>query len=408
MTGEPTVGVPHPASPREAWSLGGSVPEEVLSPDSAEEVSAALGDAATRGLGVVPLGARTDPGCEPPHGPFAALSTGGLTGLEEYAPEDLTVSAGAGTLLGDLSAALSEHGQWIPCDPPFSPRRTLGGVVASSASGDLGASFGALRDHVLGLTVVTGDGRILRLGGRVMKNVAGFDLVRLMVGSRGTLGVVVSATLRVFPRPADDRVVVFEASSAEALLPLCTRLLSAPVLPSSAVLGGRGAAEATLVVRIQGPSAAVDVDARRMLGDQLDEASSVSATVPEGVAILAAARDGAAAGELVARASALPDRLPRVLTEVRHVLPGATWRADVISGVVRVASRVGDVPAERLVGLRKTLEQLGGALTLQRAPADVVAHVGAFGSRGAAGALSSALRRALDPRGVLSPGRFIP
>jgi glycolate oxidase FAD binding subunit len=388
--------------------LGGSAPEEVLSPASAEEVSFALGAAAARGLGVVPLGARTDPGCESPEGPFAVLSTEGLAGLEEYAPADLTVSAGAGTLIGDLSEILSEHGQWIPCDPPFSPRRTLGGVVASGASGDMGASFGTLRDHVLGLTVATGDGRILRLGGRVMKNVAGFDLVRLMVGSRGTLGVVVSATLRVFPRPTHDRVVLFEASSADALLPLCSRLRSAPVLPASAVLGGTGDGEAMLAVRIQGPSAAVHADARRMLGDHLDEASSVSATEPEGRAILASARDGAGTGELVATASALPDRLARVLSEVGRVLPGAAWRADVLSGLVRVGSQTAVASPERLTDLRNTLEELGGTLILQRAPADIVDQVGAFGSRGAAGDLSSALRRALDPRGVMSPGRFIP
>jgi glycolate oxidase FAD binding subunit len=404
----PTVDMSDSASPERTWTLGGSAPQKVLRPTDAEEVSSVLGEAAARGLGVVPLGALTDPGCEPPRGGFAVLSSEGLAGLEEYTPADLTVSAGAGTLMKDLSATLAEHGQWIPCDPPAMPRRTLGGVVASGASGDLGTSFGSLRDHVLGLTVVTGDGRILRLGGRVMKNVAGFDLVRLMVGSRGTLGVIVSVTLRVFPRPSHDRVLVFRGSSAEALLPLCARLRSAPVLPASAVLGGAWGGDATLVVRIQGPSVAVDADARRIFGDRLGEASSLSATEPEGAAVLHAARDGAFTDELVARASALPDRLAQVLYEARRALPAGAWRADVLSGRVRVGSQPADVPAGQLSDLRRTLEGLGGTLVLQRAPADVVAQVGAFGSGGTATGLSSALRRAFDPGEVLSPGRFVP
>jgi glycolate oxidase FAD binding subunit len=402
------VGTADAPSPWNPWTVGGVAPEEVLRPTGAEEVRSVLVDAAARGFGVVPLGARTDPGCEPPRRPFVVLSTEDLAGVEEHAPEDLTVTARAGTRLGELSAVLAEHRQWVACDPPLAPRRSLGGVVAGGASGDIGTSFGALRDHVLGLTVVTGDGRVLHLGGRVMKNVAGFDLVRLLVGSRGTLGVVISATLRVLPRPALERVLVFRGASADDLLPLCARIRSAPVVPASAVLGGERGGEASLVVRIQGPPAAVDADARRIFGDRLQEAASLVATDPEGRAALSSARDGVGVGELVARASALPGRLDDVLREVWRALPAGTWRADVLSGRVRIGSAVVDSRVGELADLRGALEEMGGGLILQRATAEVVSRVGAYGTRGAAAELASALRRALDPQGVLSPGRFLP
>ncbi len=255
-----------------AWAVGGAAPLGVATPASVEELRAVLAGATDAGVGVVPLGGRTDPGCEAPAGPFVVLSTRRLTGIEDYEPADLTVTAAAGTTLADLQRALTEQGQWLPVDPPAVRDRTLGGLVATGAAGPLGTTYGAPRDHVLGLTLVTGDGRVLRLGGRVMKNVAGFDLVKLVVGSRGTLGVVVSATVRLFPRPEEDRALIVRAERPGELIPLARAVATSPVVPASAVLvapgsGGGGA----LVVRLQGAPAAVDSDQRRILaGSPLD------------------------------------------------------------------------------------------------------------------------------------------
>jgi glycolate oxidase FAD binding subunit len=132
--------------------------------------------------------------------PVRAVRTVSLaddTGIVEYTPGDLTITARAGTTLRELDATLSEHEQWLPLDPMGGEDITVGGIVATCSYGPLAELFGTPRDQVLGLTVVTGVGEVLRPGGRVVKNVAGFDLTRLMIGSWGTLGIVTQVTLRV-------------------------------------------------------------------------------------------------------------------------------------------------------------------------------------------------------------------
>jgi len=407
------------ALPREAfrepldgtWAVGGAVPLAVVEPGSSEEVRAVLAAASAGGFTVVPLGGRTDPGAEPPRGPFVVLSTQRFAGIEAYEPADLTVTAGAGTTLASLGAALAEKGQWLPVDPPFAPDRTVGGLVATGAAGPLGMAYGAPRDHVLGLTVVSGDGQVLRLGGRVMKNVAGFDLVKLMVGSRGTLGVVVSATLRVFPRPADDRAVVLEADGPAALLGAAQEVRAAAVVPASAVLvsppPGGAPGRSALVVRVQGAPAAVEVDTRTLLGSS--RSGSVSVGGEAARRIHESVRDRAARHPLVLRAFGPAALLPEILAAVRDAVPVEALAADVMSGRVRVGV-AGDAAPEvsALRVLRTRLEALGGSLVLERAGAGLLAEVPAFGHGGRAGALGAALRKRFDPGGVLSAGRFAP
>ena len=396
-----------PADPM-AWALGGASPEGVVSPRSVAEVQAALAAAVRAGVGLVPLGGRTAPGCEPPSRPFVVLSTARLEGIEDYEPADLTVTASAGTTLGDLAAALGAHGQWLPVDPPFASRRTLGGLVATGAPGPLGSAYGSPRDHVLGLTLVTGDGRVLRLGGKVMKNVAGFDLVKLVVGSHGTLGVVVSVTVRVFPRPETERALVLRSARPADLVPVARAVATSPVVPASAVLmapdpwQGAGAA---LVVRLQGAAAGVAADEARILSRV-----KVEPTRHEGEAagrLFVDAANHAAEGALVVRGTALPASLAAVLSAATEALPGCSVVADVMAGRVRASlAEAGRVDAFALTVLRRRLETLGGGLTLEEAPRELASAVGVHGDRGRAGALGAAIRTRFDPDGVLSPGRF--
>lgn len=125
------------------------------------------------------------------------LSLAGDTGIVEYVPGDLTVTVRAGTTLSALAAALAEHGQWLACDPEGAGEGSIGATIATCSYGPAAALYGTPRDQVLGMTVVTGKGEIVRAGGRVVKNVAGFDIVRLMTGAWGTLGVITQVTLRV-------------------------------------------------------------------------------------------------------------------------------------------------------------------------------------------------------------------
>ena len=159
-------------------------------------------------------------GSKAPFGPLEGedtLSTQSLSGIIDYRPEELVVTAWAGTSLGELTEALAEKRQMLPFDPPrFDGAGTLGGALASGLSGPARPWRGSARDAVLGVEIVNGRGQRLRFGGSVMKNVAGYDVSRLMVGARGMLGVILSASVRVLPMPATEATLAVECDAREA------------------------------------------------------------------------------------------------------------------------------------------------------------------------------------------------
>ncbi|MDE0729622.1 MAG: FAD-binding oxidoreductase, partial [Longimicrobiales bacterium] len=185
--------------PSSLWDVLRTGVETVVAPGSTEEVATLLKWASEMGVRVVPIGTGAHMCPRYPRDPFIVLTTSRLKEIQHYEPADLTMTASAGASIRDLSTATAIHGQWLPFDPPDVPNRTLGGLVATGLSGPLWAGYGQLRNHVLGATIVCGDGRALRLGGKVVKNVAGFDILKLMVGSRGELAVITSVTVRLFP-----------------------------------------------------------------------------------------------------------------------------------------------------------------------------------------------------------------
>jgi len=392
-----------PASELDRWAVGGRTPSAVLAPNRVEEVASVL--RAARGMHVIPVGGRTHLGAVRPPEPFVVLSTERLAGVQSYEPADLTLTAGAGTKLSILSDALAAQGQWLPCDSPRAPERSLGGLAATGSAPPLWAGYGAFRDQVLGLSVVTGDGRVLKLGGRVMKNVAGFDLVRLMVGSRGTLGVIVSVCVRVFPRPAVDCFLVLRATSAEELVPAAGAVSTAPLMPASAVLAepepGSGAA---LIVRLHGARDAVDADRAR-----LERHVRAGFEAVEGESALHLAhrlRDHAFAQPLVLRLSAPPARLAETLA-VARTMPHAALMADVMAGRIRVGMpAVPPRAVEWVTSCRHAMQALDGTLVVETAPPDLAALSAA--PRQDVADLEAGLKRAFDPEGVLWSRRGLP
>jgi len=390
-------------------AVAGARPDATVTPTSVEQLAGVLKVASAQGFGVVPVGGGTDPGPVPPLEPFVVLSTRGLRGVETYEPADLTMSAWAGTTLGELQDVTGAHAQWLPFDPPSMPTRTLGGLAATGVRSPLCASYGAPRDHILGLTLVTGDGRVLRLGGRVMKNVAGFDLVKLLVGSRGTLGVVVSVTVRLFPRPEREVALVMEADRAEDLVAPARAVATAPVLPASAVLAagfrttaaGGAVRAASLVVRVAGAPGTVAADAARLQAHVGGSFRTVEGA--EAASLFEDLRDHAAAGEAVVRMASLPASVGDLLAAVAAVPGPVHVLADTMVGTVRMAAE--GLSGEAWAELRGVAARLGGGCVLERGPLELLDVPGASPADSRVEALTSELRARFDPSGVLWRGR---
>ncbi|MGQ0512193.1 MAG: glycolate oxidase subunit GlcE [Betaproteobacteria bacterium] len=309
------------------------------------------------------------------------LDTRGHAGIVSYEPTELVVTARCGTPLADLEAELARQGQMLAFEPPrFSPRATLGGCVAAGLSGPRRAAAGAVRDFVLGARMVDGAGRDLSFGGQVMKNVAGYDVSRLLAGSLGTLGVILEVSLKVLPLPAAERTLRLEKDETGALDSV-NRWAGQP-LPVSATSWSGGA----LTVRLSGAETAVKAAAARIGGDALDPAQA--ATFWEGVREHSDPFFGDATP--LWRLS-LPSTAPAVPLPGRQM---AEW-----SGALRWWKT--DAPA---ADVRAVAEKSGGHATLFR---------GGDRSTGAFHPLSPALAKlhrglkaAFDPSGIFSPGRM--
>jgi glycolate oxidase FAD binding subunit len=356
-----------PEALKEAPAFGGGIalgatPEAVVQPRSTEEVAATLAWASERGMGVLPIASGRRVRSRPLDRPFLVVGTGRLVGIERYESADLTLTASAGTPMTELERELGASRQWLPFDPPDVQERTLGGLVATGESGPAWMGFGELRNHVLGATIVTGDGRTLELGGRVVKNVAGFDLLRAVVGSRGRLGVITSVCMRVFPVPTHERVLFLTGSSVDDLTEVARSVGTAPVLPVSSVLVSplpSLGAQAALLVRLHGAEATVEAD-QQTLESHCGTHFQCSA---EPQALLRKARGVAVTGSPLLRITALPSSLGTVLSAIVDAASEAELFVDTYAGRVRALAPGLDV--ESLIGLRARISGLGGTMAVE-------------------------------------------
>ena len=300
------------------------------------------------------------------------LDTRGYAGIIDYEPSELVLTARCGTPLAEVEAALSGSGQCLPFEPPHFGAATFGGCVAAGLSGPRRASAGALRDFVLGVKLLDGRGRVMQFGGQVMKNVAGYDLSRLVAGSLGTLGLIAEASLKVLPRAPLDLTLRLEMDEAGALDAM-NRWAAAP-LPISATLWHAGLLE----VRLSGSEAAVR-EARAKLG---------GTEVTEGWRAIREQTHPFFAGDAPLWRLSVPSTTPAV------GLPNLIeW-----GGALRWA-RGGDAGE-----VRQTAKRAGGHATLFRS-ADKSA--GAFAPlEPALVRMHRALKSAFDPAGILNPGRL--
>jgi glycolate oxidase FAD binding subunit len=230
-----------------AFSVDGRTPRYALYPTAPEQVAAVLRCAADHDLGVIPCRGVTKLGVgNLPRRYDVALSLRELNHVWHYEPADLTVTAEGGMKFGDFQKFVGRDGLWLPLDPPGGPRGSLGGILATNASGPLRLFYGAPRDVVVGMKIATPEGKIIKTGGRVVKNVAGYDMAKLLIGSCGTLGVIVEASFKLFPLPSERATFVLPTGTLGIARDLRRRILRSPLQPMRLVLLDAVAAKLTL------------------------------------------------------------------------------------------------------------------------------------------------------------------
>jgi len=386
-------------------------------------IAAAVADAAHAGEPLLVCGNGTKQAMLRPVQAARSLSTRELSGITLYAPKELVISARAGTPLPDIQAVLAEHGQYLIAEPPdlgamlHAPGRpqTIGGIVAANLSGPRRVAWGAMRDHVLGLRFVTGWGEAVHSGGRVLKNVTGLDLCKLLCGSHGTLGIITEITLKVLPAPEATGTLVLPGLDAAAGIAALSAGLGSPFGVSAAAwLPAESAALVPELSQFGGAVALLRIE---------DFAPSVAYRIAKLRATLALP-DVAILGETASRAvwRAVGDARPLPAQE-----SDAIWRV-----FVRPSAGPGVLRAVAPAGVGGFLDW-GGGLVWLAGPATTVTHAAIDAAvRAAQGtwtllrapeplrtavqvvppeppplaAITRRVKAALDPRGILNPGRL--
>jgi len=409
----------------DAYAVDGVRPAVAAFPGSVEEVSALLALASRERLAVIPWGGGTMVRLgEPPRRADLILGMGRLSRVIEYAPEDLMVSAEAGITLGALQTVLAEKGQFLPLDPPLAGQATIGGCIAANASGPSRLRYGSLRDLVLGLRFVRADGTVIRGGGKVVKNVAGYDLPRLMIGSLGTLGVIVEATFRLQPLPKATALLRAAFEDLGSAMNVVLHVIRSPLQPTAlALLNARasqampdpGLGDYELWARFD---AVTQVTVERQVSDMTrlcrDGGAGQIAPVDDWqpawtrLTDLPATLTGDDPEAVRLKVSVLPTGVADLGAELQKLEVGPwAFVAHAGSGIVYLITPASRRLPEAIGALRGRVRELGGSLVVERGPAEVKAQAGVWGPPRSDFPLVRGLKEAFDPGGILNPGRFI-
>jgi glycolate oxidase FAD binding subunit len=342
----------------------------VLAPGTAEEAARVLDVAAGAGRSVLMWGGGTHQGYGHRVEPDVILTTRRLDRIVSLQPDDLTVIVEAGVPVADLAGALAGHAQTAALDPNPGAA-TVGGAVAAAVSGWDRLRFGPIRDRVLEVVLATGDGRVVRGGAPLVKNVTGYDLSRLATGSFGALGLITRVALKLWPRGRLSATVAVE--DAERAVATAYRPL--------AVIEENGSAR----VYLSGTTAEVDAQAAELAGTPVA---------------------GLRWPEPLTGASVVVARIPPPATREAVDRVPAGWRYQAAFGVGEVRMAGDDDPTDTLLSLRAWAGRLGGSAVIERAPREVYARVDPWGDPGPSLELQRRVKAAFDPLGVCNPGRL--
>jgi glycolate oxidase FAD binding subunit len=406
-----------------------STSSDILAPHSAEGLAEALRAASERDRPVVPWGAGTlqHLGAAAPPGALA-LQTTALNRIVDYNPPDLTITVEAGATLGAIQETLQSHGQWLPWDPPAPMHATIGGLLAAGAAGPLRLGYGTPRDWTLGMRVALGDGRLVKSGGRVVKNVAGYEAHKLHIGALGTLGVILEVTLKVAPMPEQLGSLIAICPTRASAFALAAQLRERPLAPTSLILsgatsGGNIGGSVQVAIRFAGvaPAVARQLRAAAALAQAsgasiVDMDDRASADLWRALATFSApqaARGGA--DSLLIRAGARPSALPAVLDALEQRAPSEPDARFVGYAGVGLAYARWQLPAQpdpaaivrAVAELRSALGAMGGYAVVEDPGSNLRAALDLWGPPPATLALMRALKAQWDPRGVLNRGRYL-
>jgi glycolate oxidase FAD binding subunit len=377
-----------------------------VEPAGAEQISAVLRFANENALSVVPTGSGTKLAWGNPVAPHISLSLAPINTLREHAWQDLTCTVDAGCTWSAMQSELARHGQMVALDPLWPDRATVGGIVATNDSGALRIRYGALRDLIIGMTIVLADGTIAKSGGKVVKNVAGYDLHKLLTGSFGTLGVITQVNFRL--HPIEHHTQAFTVcGDRDSLIDLMVRLHASTMQVSGLQLRG--------IHRESSDRLDIRIAARpECLARHEDELRSMAANLsiaPAADSVWQARQqlfdDAIARDGLVFKAAVLPTQMSALQREIAE-WPGETLCVTQPTGIVTAAIFSGTMQsALHIDSLRDMLRPTGGSVVILRAPQTLRPAPDPWDCQSDALPLMREIKRRFDPNGILSPGRFV-
>lgn len=429
-----------PASQLEAFTVQGKRPDRAAAPRTPEEIGELLRRAQHEHWAVVPYGSgsRQDLG-NPPERFDLALATTRLDRIPEYEPQDLVVRVESGCRLGRLQELLAADRLCLPVDPPAYRQTTLGGMVATNASGPGRFGHGTLRDYLLGVGVIQADGCQTRFGSRVVKNVTGYDMCKLYAGSFGTLGVFSDFYFKLKPLPPMEKTVVGLFKKLPPVRSALSKLLRSPLIPI-AVEFLNGCASRRLDRKldwngkIAGNALAVRFgDLEAAVNWQVEELKEIWGACLDGDLVVSDSREQARFWDCLRedhfcmaepplesarlKVNILPNQLVQWIEEIERHLSDIEapffLRAHAGSGVIRIFCHLDPATAQagRLAGLierwRSLLNAVRGSVVIERGPACLKNRVDAWGYRYKDLKLMRRIKNRLDPREILNPGRFV-
>ena len=411
------------------YRVDGFIPKAVVFPESVQQIQELLALAADRGLSVIPAGSGTKLGIgNVPQKVDLVLSTRRLNSTIEYEPADLTVTVQAGMLLSNLQMELGENGQFLPLDPAYASLATVGGIAATNASGPLRLRHGTPRNQILGMRVVQADGAVVKSGGKVVKNVSGYDLNKLYIGSFGTLGIISELTFKLYPLAESGIAMLLSFKRFEDAAKTASEITSSQLLPSYLNLFINGVPD----TRIVEPCLVVGLDAHPKAiawqRNQVQWIAKQSGVV--GVEITQEHQAAKLAESMRTFAQTNPSqqvvvcklnlRMSNIAEYIGVVLDVTSALECTVRGmglmgtgqVYFVFSDFADTVepetiASTLAELRRHASSVGGNLILETAPVEVKREIDVWGTIGSGSEIMNQIKAQFDPSRLLNPGRFV-